>query len=178
MASEFLYCSSFCEENVWQLAQHEEFADDEKRVVFISNPGRVCIFRNQQAAPNAESTMAWDYHVILLVHRDGWRVWDLDSRLPQGIAASKYLSETFERLFGEFQRFMPQFRMLQSQEYTSRFHSDRSHMQDENGEWLAPPPSWDPITNPAAISFFKWTEMDDNDEVLSLDKMKEFVNQE
>ena len=37
------------------------------------------------------------------------------------------------------------FRVVEASCFLSSFASDRSHMRKEDGEWLSPPPSYDPI---------------------------------
>jgi hypothetical protein len=43
--------------------------------------------------------------------------------------------------------------MIEATEFVKHFSSDRSHMRDKNGNWLAPPPAWSPILKEGVCSF-------------------------
>ena len=136
-----LYQPFYCEENVWHLARHEALVDRERFVAFVSNERRGVPLWCQRASPDPEMPVLWDYHVILFVEDDGWRVFDLDTTLPFGVDVRRYLVETF-RLVRE--PFAPRFRLIDPDDFAKSLATDRSHMLD--GEtYRAPPPPWDVI---------------------------------
>ena len=144
------YAARYCEENVWHLCQRQELAAWERLVVFISNHQRGCPFWQQRASPIAEEPILWDYHVVLFArpsspNRDqtlDWLAFDVDSRLTFPTNADEYLTQTFPVVDLLSQIYMPSFRVTSADEYVENFSSDRSHMRDEDGGWLAPPPTW------------------------------------
>ncbi|KAK6011314.1 hypothetical protein OSTOST_23607 [Ostertagia ostertagi] len=54
------------------------------------------------------------------------------------------------------------FRVIPCVEYLTHFSSDRSHMKDENGEWIAPPPDWEPISKNGLNNINDFISMDPN----------------
>ena len=141
------YCPRYCEENVWHLCQEPYFASLDSKVVVISNERRACAFWHQRAAHGIGVPTIWDYHVVVLVYANHWCVWDLDSTLGLPVSAREYFSETFRDLPPGFTMFSPCFRIMKAADYVERFSSDRSHMRDRDGGWLAPPPPWPLILN-------------------------------
>ena len=148
----FKYASQYCEENVWHLCQEPQFQRLEKCVLIISNPLRACAFW-QQRYTNSPQPQVWDYHVVLLVCDSVWFVWDLDSLLSLPVPMRLYLDETFCRRRFEQTLYAPRFRIIEASDYVKHFSSDRSHMRDKNGDWLAPPPAWSPILKDGVCSF-------------------------
>jgi protein N-terminal glutamine amidohydrolase len=175
----FLYTPYYCEENVWQLCQAPALAKFECKAVFMTNAMRACAFLNQRAAPSADHLMFWDYHVVVLANSGTasnlltpsvstsarWEIWDLDTRLGMPVSVDEYIACTFPQ-HPETRDFQPLFRVVDSDEFLATFSSDRSHMRNQHGEWLQPPPPWDPIcrdgiwnlidfldTNPGGIGF-------------------------
>jgi hypothetical protein len=136
------YKPFYCEENVWHLASHPYFDDaSDCKVVFISNSNRQCWFWDQRAArPN--QPICWDYHVVLLA---GKQIWDQDTTLPFSFDALKYLNLTFAHVGKIEPDWDPVFRLVDRADYLSHFASDRSHMLDQHGNWIQPPPEWPPI---------------------------------
>lgn len=136
------YQPYYCEENVWWLAGDPGFANQARRVVFISNPLRCCRFREQRAAaPGA--WLYWDYHVVLAVRpAGGWQIWDQDSRLGMPVPAVEYLRRTFGPPPGERPELAPIFLLVDADAFRRDFASDRSHMRAADGSWLQPPPAW------------------------------------
>ncbi|KDO41226.1 hypothetical protein CISIN_1g0309242mg, partial [Citrus sinensis] len=56
-----------------------------------------------------------------------------------------YVSETIQpsfQLFSEYQRF---FRIVHAPVFLRCFASDRRHMKDSAGNWIAQPPAYEPI---------------------------------
>ena len=139
------YQPFWCEENIWHLAQDPATAGDpavkERFVVVITGAGaQVACW--QQKAGIAGGPILWDYHVVLAVHSDGWRIWDLDGRLGCPVAARAWLDATFPfpRLVPA--RFQPRFALIPADEYVRTFGSDRGHMRAADGSWQQPPPPW------------------------------------
>ena len=137
------YQPYFCEENVWHLAQAISGT-----VLLISNVGQAVAIYGQKLGSNTEDPIIWDYHVVLASQG---LIYDQDSRLEYPCSAKTYLDESFQpqdrAIHPDFQ---PSFRLIPSEDYRSYFHSDRSHMKNEDGEWLALKPPWAPITNVSA----------------------------
>lgn len=151
----WLYTPYYCEENIWYLGQQPEFKDILKRAVFISNDQHQCRLSHQRAAILPGFPVIWDYHVVLISHVDRWYVWDLDTTLPVPTLLLEYLDLTFEEESKD-DKFRPYFRVVDFEEFRSKFSSDRSHMRDSGGNWIAPPPDWPPIlmSEPSNLSTF------------------------
>ena len=137
------YAALYCEENVWHLAQRADLDDREKWVAIITNPSRTCAIWAQRSAPAPEQAVVWDYHVVLIAaEADGPVVYDLDSALLFPTPVRQYTDRAFRPVPP---RYTPWFRVLEAEHYCAAFTSDRSHMRDPQGRWLAPPPHWPPI---------------------------------
>lgn len=145
------YQPSYCEENIWKLCDDAGFGERDAYAVFISNAGRTCALWSQRAAPVPGAPIGWDYHVVL-VDDSGARaeVWDLDSALGAPVAFERWWQATFPFDDTLPDRFRPRFRVVPADDYLATFASDRSHMRDDDGGWIALPPPWDTITQPAA----------------------------
>ncbi len=140
------YASQYCEENVWHLCRDAEPpAIEDAHALFVSNARRTCALWMQRAAPERGAPVLWDYHVVLLGRREGWKVWDLDSQLPCPLDALAYLDQTFPHENAVRARFRPRFRLVPRPVFLETFASDRSHMRRLDGAWLAPPPPRPPI---------------------------------
>lgn len=129
------YCPYYCEENIWHLCQEESFLSLTRKVAFISNKNRCVAVKHQRAG----SLVHWDYHVVLLLKDNGWKIADLDTLLPFPCPVEAYLSESF--LATE----APVFSVVDADQYVRCFASDRRHMIDQNGMYLQSPPAWEPI---------------------------------
>ncbi len=152
------YTASFCEENIWHLAQHTELAALDRRVVIITNPTRSCAVWAQQLAPSPEEPVVWDYHVLLLVEMDGkhW-VLDLDTTLPFPCAFEDYVGASFRDIPPPFTAW---FRVVEADLYCREFSSKRLHMRTEDGSWLAPPPPWPMILGAGALDLETALDLD------------------
>jgi hypothetical protein len=139
------YARFYCEENIWFLGQETVFAKFLKKVVFISNHPRRCVLFHQRGANSPELPITFDYHVILICDDGGWQAWDLDSSLSLPTPLKEYLDMTFGKQTPNPGELMPYFRIIDFEEFRSKFSSDRSHMRDSNGKWIAPPPAWPAI---------------------------------
>ena len=155
----FRYQSQYCEENIWFLCQEQMFAQYKRKVVFISNPNRTCLLWHQKAATASTEPVVWDYHVILLCQQPHWMIWDLDTALGLPITAGEYLDKTFALTNTVFQQYAPLFRVMDATAFIETFSSDRSHMRDRRGQWLAPPPVWSLITIGDTLTLDKFIDM-------------------
>ncbi|KAL7169011.1 hypothetical protein ACSBR2_034103 [Camellia fascicularis] len=117
-------------------------------VVFISNEKKQVPLWHQKASQRADGVVLWDYHVICIQRKKGDSsplVWDLDSSLPFPSPLASYVSETMRpsfQLFSEFQRF---FRVVHAPIFLRSFASDRRHMKDSVGNWIAQPSAYEAI---------------------------------
>lgn len=140
----FRYQAFYCEENIWHLCQEPQFTGREPTAAFVSNARRATPVWHQRAAPPGEPVV-WDYHVILLARADdAWEVWDLDTTLGLPVPVRDYAEQALAagRLPPEWAQ---ELRLVAAQEFMATFGSDRSHMRTPEGQWTAPPPSWEPI---------------------------------
>ncbi|KAK4839123.1 hypothetical protein QYF36_019311 [Acer negundo] len=154
-SSQFDHTPFYCEENVYFLCKKlcaNGVADTDGSdlyVVFISNEKKQIPLWHQKASKRADGVILWDYHVVCIQRKRGGDspclVWDLDSSLPFPSPLASYVSETIRpsfQLFSEYQRF---FRIVHAPIFLRFFASDRRHMKDLAGNWIAEPPSYEPI---------------------------------
>ncbi|MEM1135280.1 MAG: hypothetical protein AAGI07_05525 [Bacteroidota bacterium] len=148
-----LYQPFYCEENIWQLCKHEAFSNFRAKVVFLL-PSQKYIAVWQQKLSEMHQPVLWDYHVIFMVELDHkeWWVYDFDTQLPFPIKAKDYFTVSFS---SDYPDYLPVLKVIDSKEYVKQFHSDRSHMIDQNGNWLAPPPAWEKILNKKGVALTK-----------------------
>lgn len=148
----------YCEENIWHLAQRQEFAGYDPHAVFISNFQRIVHFEAQRICDGTHF-MCWDYHVILIAEDSGeWFVFDPDSTLDFGCGLQEYLTASFP--FGDRIAQAPLFRVIKAAEYTRSFSSDRRHMRKADGSFHASPPVWPVIQGAECSSFNLWDFVD------------------
>jgi protein N-terminal glutamine amidohydrolase len=169
----YKYCARYCEENVWHLCQEPEFERLEMNVVLISNEQKACAFWHQRSALRIGIPQVWDYHVILVVRAKTWLVWDLDSTLGLPIRAKTYFDKTLQQLSQRNADYAPLFRIFGAVDYVEGFRSDRSHMRDNKGKWLAPPPPWPLILGGGAPTLLKLIDFRPGvqPECITLDRM-------
>lgn len=138
---DFPYQPYYCEENVWHLASSDRFEDG--RVVFVSNAERRVALWCQRASADPEQPILWDYHVLFLARGDDdWIVYDHDTTLGFAVPAREYFAKTFRF---DAPPFGPRFSIVTARDYAETLATDRSHMRNEDGDWLSPPPSWPTI---------------------------------
>lgn len=162
--NQFHYSPYYCEENVWQLCREPQIKGRSAFVVFVSNSEKSCAVWRQRAAYSTDAPMIWDYHVILLTkeQKHGWLVWDLDSTLDFPVKAETWLQLSFAMDRSIPEAYPPLFRLLTSQEYLRHLSTDRSHMRDNSGNWLAPPPEWEPPFQPEpGMNLFRFVQMEE-----------------
>jgi hypothetical protein len=144
---EFKYSANFCEENIWHLCKNPALFEFSKKVLIVSNSKRYCPLRFQKSIHGYE-VVWWNYHVILLASLgDCSLIYDFDSTLSVPLPAIDYMRLTFGQSESWAKEDQPCFKAIDSQDYLRSFVSDRSHMRDAFGNWLAAPPDWNAIGN-------------------------------
>ncbi|KAH6772834.1 amino-terminal glutamine amidohydrolase [Perilla frutescens var. hirtella] len=153
--SRFQHTPYYCEENVYLLCK--KLCEDgtakpdasDLFVVFISNEKNQIPLWHQRASHRADGVTLWDYHVICVQRRKENSlpdlVWDLDSSLPFPSPLATYVAETIRPSFQLFSEFQRVFRIVHAPIFLKSFASDRRHMKDSSGNWVATPPSYEVI---------------------------------
>ncbi|XP_031398728.1 protein N-terminal glutamine amidohydrolase isoform X2 [Punica granatum] len=129
---------------------------------------------HQKASARADGIVLWDYHAICVQRKRGESsavVWDLDSNLQFPCPLASYVAETIRpsfQLFSEYERF---FRVVHAPMFLRSFASDRRHMRDSGGNWVAQPPSYDPIIaeDGAVHNLNEYVEISGRDVVANLE---------
>ncbi|KAI3507551.1 hypothetical protein L1887_22538 [Cichorium endivia] len=151
--SQFHHTPSYCEENVYLLCKKlcaDGVADaSDLFVVFISNENKHVPLWHQKASHRADGIILWDYHVICIQRKKEGKsvdlVWDLDSSLPFPSTLPSYVSESIRPSFELFSEFQRVFRIVHAPLFLRYFASDRRHMKDSQGSWMANPPEHEVI---------------------------------
>lgn len=120
-----------------------------------------------QRAADPGRWAGWDYHVVGIVEQSDGRcwVWDLDTRLPFPCELELYLSASFPPPGVVDALYEPRIRLMSARDYVNSLVTDRSHMRDEGGGWLAPPPKWEPpgiarvVSGDATPNLMAWADM-------------------
>lgn len=148
-----VYTGCYCEENVWKLCdyvrQNQMEVLDYCFAVFISNKNRVFPLWEQKSGHGEDHIIFWDYHVFFLFY-NGKRsaVFDLDSLLPFPSDFRLYAKRAIRsnrNLLPEYQRLV---RVIPAEMFLETFASDRSHMLNQDGQWIKEPPEYAPICTP------------------------------
>ncbi|PHT80687.1 Protein N-terminal glutamine amidohydrolase [Capsicum annuum] len=139
----YLLCKKLCDDGLADPDGSDLF------IIFISNEKKQIPLWHQKASQRAEGVILWDYHVICLQNKRDEKssslVWDLDSSLPFPSPLGTYVAESIRpsiQIFSEFKRF---FRVVHAPIFLRHFASDRRHMKDSAGNWIAKPPSHEAI---------------------------------
>lgn len=147
------YAPYFCEENIWQLgqqlvAQAKGNVAGRYSVLLLSNQARqIPLFK--QRLSHSDEAVIWDYHVILYQHWLTPCIYDLDTRLDCPIDFNSYYYQTFPDALHLPEHLSIRVRVIPlATAYLRRFHSDRQHMLDAQGQPQVPFPHWSPITQP------------------------------
>ncbi|KAI9489482.1 protein N-terminal glutamine amidohydrolase [Zychaea mexicana] len=152
---ELLYTSCYCEENVYMMCktmselnrkEEDHSMLDHCTVVFISNPSKSIPIWKQKNSPDGPV----DYHVILYYHNYDTKefyVYDMDTVLPFPCDATEYVMLAFHPELQLQERFKRCFRLVPGSVFLREFASDRSHMLEENGEYMKPPPEYPAIAS-------------------------------
>ena len=168
----------------------EEDVDIDVYAVFISNEEERVLMYEQQSGDQHRGRIVWDYHVICITRtrspspasasptstspstsslppflsphpsRSCSLVYDLDSRLPFPCPFSLYVQRALLPAFSHSPSLHPLFRVAPAPLLLSTFASDRSHMLNDKGEWLAPPPAWPPLGHGHNLSEWKCITLD------------------
>lgn len=180
------YAPFYCEENAWQLCR--ALVGRPRELVFVSNAEHKVALFAQRAGREPDGLIVWDYHAVLAVKNAGrgrherpagvggrgrdWRICDPDCRLGQNLAASDWLDASFP--FGDAmpEPYRPRFRVVEGDRFLEVFATDRSHMRDAQGDWIKPPPSWDPPGEGMNLMRFLDMEQPFEGEVLDLDALR------
>lgn len=148
--SDFIYTSCYCEENVYMLCKKLSEVGlaaptaSDLFVVFISNPNRQIPIWRQRSSKDVEGLCIWDYHVICIQRRENAvQVWDLDTTLPCPVALDEYVAGAFQPWVSLKPDFSRLYRVISAPLYLRFFASDRRHMKNKDGSWMARPPVYD-----------------------------------
>lgn len=138
------YQPFYCEENIWLLAQDQRVGSGECLVALITGEtGRFAMW-HQRPADGPDAPLLWDYHVVLLVQDQGWWVWDFECDLGMPMPVHGWCAACFPQQQQVQPGYRPKFRVMPAADYVATLRSDRSHMRDEDGAFLKPPPAWSP----------------------------------
>ncbi|KAF6158533.1 hypothetical protein GIB67_040047, partial [Kingdonia uniflora] len=151
---DFDHTPSYCEENVYMLCKklmkngvaNEDGSD--LFVVFISNENNQIPLWHQKSSARADGLVLWDYHLICIQRKkeeNTVQVWDLDSNLPLPSPLKQYVSEAIRPSFQLYSGYQRLFRVVHAPVFLCHFASDRRHMKDSDGTWIAQPPPYEPI---------------------------------
>ncbi|XXG83539.1 hypothetical protein AAC387_Pa10g1272 [Persea americana] len=153
-AASFTYTPFYCEENVYLLCKklcEIGMADPDGIdlfVVFISNEDKQATLWHQKASQRIDGLNVWDYHVICIqrkVEGSVLQVWDLDSSLPFPSPLNQYVAQAIRPSFPLNSNFVRLFRVVHVPILLHCFASDRQHMKNPDGNWIAQPPLYEPI---------------------------------
>lgn len=157
------YTKCYCEENVYRLCERVPSSERSRfSAVFISNATR-CIPLFAQRAAGERPFVVWDYHVVMLeeAEESSNLIWDLDTLLPFPCTFDDYWKAAVQprdwNIPEEYSRY---FRVIPCEKYLEHFSSDRSHMKTEDGAWLSPAPSWEPILKDGLNNLDDFISMD------------------
>lgn len=154
--TDYLYQPFYCEENIWQLCQREEFHNS--YAVIISCLDECFPMLQQKSSPSPDEAICWDYHVIMITQINSQPfVLDFDSTLGFCTPLEIYLQFSFYEESRVKPSFIPLFRLMNASEYSRLLKTDRSHMK-KSGHWTAPPPDW-PLISETENNLPKLTNM-------------------
>lgn len=177
------YTKCYCEENVWRLCKYiksnssaETLSDT--YVIFISNPAKAIPIWKQKSSKREDTMVLWDYHVILL-HKSERCIYDLDTMLSFPCPVQEYLSEALKCSWVIKPEYRQMLRVVTADRFLEVFASNRSHMMQEDGTWLSPPPKHPLIqTSSSSNNLNKFIGMTDelrSEEYGSVFTLKEFL---
>ena len=112
-------------------------------VVFITSQAGATPLFGMRASPEPHEPIFWDYHVILVEYaEDGPFVWDLDSVHGAPLPSLAWFQSSVPDCRVLPAPYHPMFRTVPGDEFDAKFSSDRSHMRDDSGVYVKPPPDW------------------------------------
>ncbi|KAG7017588.1 Protein N-terminal glutamine amidohydrolase [Cucurbita argyrosperma subsp. argyrosperma] len=144
--SQFCHTPFYCEENVYFLCKKlcTNRMDDATGADLFVIP-----LWHQKASKREDGLVLWDYHVICVQRKTEGEfpfiVWDLDSTLPLPIPLGSYVSQAIRPSFQISPEYQRLFRIIHAPIFFRHFASDRRHMKDSNGNWIAKPPDYEAI---------------------------------
>lgn len=180
-AQDCLYTSHYCEENVWKLCEKLKnmnySALEDCYCVFVSNDTKLVPLWYQKAGTGEDYFVAWDYHVFLIrKNKATVDVFDFDTLLGFPSCFEDYVRKAIgseSNMIPTYHRF---FRVIPAKEYLRAFASDRSHMKNEKGEWMKPPPPYEPIkTSTSTNNLSAFISMEKNEGPGRVMDLKHFV---
>ncbi|KAK4473493.1 hypothetical protein MN116_002857 [Schistosoma mekongi] len=156
------YTPYYCEENAYKLLEYmKEFGDLHcTYVVFVSNMNKSTlgwlVRSNKGRLSNGPFCYMGscplniiydcsfkDYHVFIIYNSiSEYLVYDFDSLLPFPTPFVHYFAHGLRRNDILPERLRRFYRVIPGTDYLNYFSSDRSHMQRDDGSWMAPPPSY------------------------------------
>ena len=159
MSEPLRYQPFYCEENVWWLLRSGELAD--AHAVFITNAHRSVALWSQRASARPDGLIMWDYHVVAIGTVDGRpTVLDPDCVAGPRLSLARWSDSTFPYAGALPADVEPRFRVVVARDLFTHFRTDRSHMRDANGDWLQPPPPWEPLAQTSNLS--SYLDVDDS----------------
>ena len=138
------YCSCFCEENCYKLAQKLVSQGPTHVVVITSRAAATPLWFQKSAAKEPGAAVCWDYHVVVI--SDGF-VYDLDTALTYPCPFDEYSSASFRSSLELPPKHRHLFLIITAEDYLATFSSDRSHMAGVAGIQYPP---WPCIRGPLA----------------------------
>eukprot|EP00730_Choanoeca_flexa_P014084 TRINITY_DN6024_c0_g1_i1.p1 TRINITY_DN6024_c0_g1~~TRINITY_DN6024_c0_g1_i1.p1 ORF type:complete len:242 (+),score=28.99 TRINITY_DN6024_c0_g1_i1:76-801(+) len=163
------YTSCFCEENVYRLLTRaaKANANIEWFALFISNEDRAVAIHHQQRGIGSIQTAVWDYHVVAVaVSRTNSdlapaMIYDLDTSLPFPCPMATYMEHALQDTCESTVVEPPLLKWIPATHYLTCFSSDRTHMLNQDGSWLASPPKYAPIVQGRQNTLPRFIDMDD-----------------
>ncbi|CAH8459419.1 unnamed protein product [Schistosoma turkestanicum] len=151
-----IYTPNYCEENVYKLSEYLRDFDNLHcgYVVFVSNINKsVGLFAQVKGDPQMDHFIIWDYHVFLICHSEHkYWVYDFDSLLPFPSPFIQYVTHGLRQNIILPEKLHRSYRVIPVVDYLNHFSSDRRHMLREDGNWIAPPPSYECIRGQSSSS--------------------------
>eukprot|EP00045_Choanoeca_perplexa_P000538 m.14900 g.14900 ORF g.14900 m.14900 type:complete len:216 (-) comp10371_c0_seq1:112-759(-) len=161
-----VYTACFCEENVYCLLQNQLSSSKGRGdwlwfAIFVSNDEQAVAIHHQRPGTGIDSMVVWDYHVVAVAlpksrttlinkcpsqrsMQHAW-VYDFDTMLPFPCPFDDYVAKALAPKVDTPLLVPPHLKWVPAIDYLASFSSDRSHMQDADGTWLASPPPYAPI---------------------------------
>ncbi|KAI9321238.1 protein N-terminal glutamine amidohydrolase [Dichotomocladium elegans] len=160
-----IYTGNYCEENVYQLCKEIAAKEPDRLercyVLFVSNAYKHVPLWKQKKC-EGDLPVLWDYHVMLIYEHttDKAFIYDQDTVLPFPCPLKAYILEAFRPFVPLLPSFRRLYRLVPAQAYLDHFASDRSHMLDDDGNFMMPPPPYDPIrTKDCIMNLHDYIEM-------------------
>ncbi len=153
------YQARYCEENVWRLLARPALEGCPAWAAVVSSEAGHFFALRQSAGRQADGFVCWDYHVFAVAEESDGSRWalDLDSELSFPCLLTDYLAETFIPL--RHQPAAPRFRLMPAADYVAGLASDRAHMRNPDGSYMAPPPPWPAPGRGKSNTLMSWIDV-------------------